>query len=88
MAYGSQPYGGGGYQKPQGQFQSGGYSKTPYQAPPRKEFNLEDEANKYGIVYLTLVEQLKAVGVSIEDVKDYLGGWTTSLKMNLDKSGM
>lgn len=88
MAYGGQPYGGGGYSKPQGQYQSGGYQKTPYQAPPKKEFNLEEEATKYGIVYLTLVEQLKTTGVNIEEVKDFLGGWTTSLKMNLDKSGV
>ena len=86
MAYGSQPYGGGGYQKQQGGYGGGGYQKTPYQAPPKKEFNLEEEASKYGIVYLTLVEQLKATGVNIDDVKEFLGGWTTSLKINLDKS--
>jgi hypothetical protein len=97
MAYGS--YGGGYQNNKQGNSygnnnqgynngNGGGnqYSKTPYTPPQKKEFILEDEASKYGLVYLTLVEQLKATGVPIEEVKDFLGGWTTSLKLSLDKS--
>lgn len=81
----------GGYNRPQGgsnynQGGNGGYNKTQYQPPQKKEFNLDEEVSKYGMVYLALRDGLEAQGISLEEVKDYMGGWTTSLKINLDKS--
>ena len=91
MGYNNSNYGvnNGGYQR-QGNSNygnnGGGYQKSNYSAPQPKQFVLEDEASKYAMIYLTLVEQLKAGGVPIEDVKDFLGGWTTSLKLSFDKA--
>jgi hypothetical protein len=82
--------GGGGYQQRQqgGGYNQGGnqYQKSQYQTPPRKEFDLAVECEKYANVYSTLVSILEANGIAIADVKDYLGGWTTSLKIELGKA--
>lgn len=83
MAYGGgYNGGGGGYQQ-----RGGGYQQSQYKAPQKPQFSLEEEASKYAFVYLTLKEQLQAGGVELEEVKDYLGGWTTSLKLSMEKSG-
>ena len=91
MAY--QQYGqgnGSGYQsRPQGGYNQGGgnqYNRTQYTPPVKKEFILEDECAKYAIVYLTLKEVLEANGVAFDEVKDFIGGWTTSLKLSQDKA--
>lgn len=91
-------YNNGGYQNRGGynnNNQGGGYNRggngsnynsTQYTPPAKKEFNLDDECSKYGIVYLQLKESLESQGISLEEVHDFLGGWTTTLKINLDKS--
>ena len=73
---------GGGYN----QGGNNNYQRTPYQAPAKKEFNLAEECETYATVYTTLRSVREANGISIEDVKDYLGGWTTSLKIELSKN--
>lgn len=70
-------------QRPSGN--GGGYNQRPYNPPVKKEFCLDDDCEKYALVFLTLKEHLESNGIKLEDVKEYLGGWTTSLKLSLDK---
>jgi hypothetical protein len=91
MAYQQYGQGGsGGYQqRNQGGYQQGGgnqYNRTPYTPPQKKEFSLEDRSAQYAITYLTLKEVLETNNVSIDEVKDFMGGWTTSLMISQDKS--
>lgn len=81
MGYGSYAGGqGGGYQG------GGGYQKREYQRPQKPPFDLNAECFKYAEIYETLVGTLESKGIKIEDVKDYIGGWVSGIKITGDKS--
>lgn len=86
MAYGNNNYNQGGNRQ-QYSGNQGGYQKSPYNAPPKREFNLVGEAEKYLEIYLTFKNIFTANEVPIEEVKDYLGGWVTSTKITGEKLG-
>lgn len=85
MGYGQQ--GGGGYQRQGGyQQQGGGYAKTQYNPPQKKPFDVTTECEKYADIYVDLTSILQAKGVELEQVKDYLGGWVSGIKISMDRS--
>lgn len=64
----------------------GGYQKTAYQQPPKPEFNLEEEAGKYVVIYNTMKGLFEEAGIDLAEIKDYLGGWVSGIKISWDKS--
>lgn len=84
MSYGQ----GGGYNKPQSGYGGGGYNKGGgYNAPPKKQFDLFQECTKYVEIYQALLGVLEANNIKLDDVKDYMGGWVSGIKISGDKLG-
>lgn len=72
--YGRNNYGnnqGGGYQQRQGGYQQ--------QQPQPIPFNMDEEINARLELFLRIAEQAEQKGIKLEEIKDFLGGWVTSL---------
>lgn len=81
--YGNYNRGGGYNQQSNNQ---GGYQKSQYLPPAKKQFNLGEACDAYCVFYLSLMESLKEHSINPDDVKDYIGGWVSGLKIQSDRA--
>lgn len=82
MGYSTYGRSGGGYSGGSG----GGYQKSSYNPPQKKELNIEEECGKYAFIYSTLKGSIEEAGIPLEEVKDYIGGWVSGIKISWDKT--
>lgn len=89
MAYynGNNNRGNGNYQNNGNSYNKGGYNNNQSNYQQQKpQFDLEVEASKILVCYLAIKEQLADKGITAEEVAPYLGGWSTSLKIEWSKA--
>lgn len=60
----------------------GGYSSRPV----KREIDIDEECNKYVYIYKQMKEVLESSGIPLEEVKDFIGGWVSGIKISWDKS--
>lgn len=72
----------GGSKSGYGGGSGGGYSR----APMKREIDINEECNKYVYIYKNMKEVLESSGIPLEEVKDFVGGWVSGIKISWDKS--
>lgn len=80
---------GGGYQSRSnnggGNYQQSGYNKTPYQAPPKKEFVLNEEIAKRLDILEMIKNEAEGRGIKTEELMPNFAQWVTSLVIDMNK---
>lgn len=82
MAYGNSNYGrgnynnNGGYNRSNYQQNNSGFQREPAQPIP---FNMDEEITRRLDLFLQISEIAENKGIKTEEIKDYMGGWITSL---------
>lgn len=91
MGYGNGNYGGnnGGYQRSSNNSygNNGGYNKSNYNPPQQKEFNLQAEISKRLDILEMIKIEAEARGLKSEELMGNFAQWTTSLAIDMAKSG-